>query len=280
MLWSAAAWALTGIHGATFASEGLDKDSPATAVQIGDPITQKKLSDAIVKEARGQNLYSSITDCGAGGLSSAVGEMAGQSGGCDVWLDKVPLKYQGLAPWQIWISESQERMVLAVPKNKWAKFEKLMKMRGVESTVIGKFTNNGRCLVKYSKNAVLDMDMEFLHNGRPIKQQQTRPPRPGVIARSAADEAILSNKKIASARQSPGLAMTHKRTLDLLASPNISSTEFVTQQYDHEVQASSILKPLQGRGKINSDAAVIKPVLQIPKKVWCCLTAYILCTQS
>ena len=105
-----------GIHGATFSSESLSGGSPATAVQIGDPITQKKLSDAIVREARDLGLYSSITDDGAGGLSGSVGEMAKESGGCDVDLGKVPLKYPGLAPWQIWLSESQERMTLAVPK--------------------------------------------------------------------------------------------------------------------------------------------------------------------
>ncbi|MDR3642180.1 MAG: AIR synthase-related protein [Candidatus Doudnabacteria bacterium] len=233
-----------GIHGATFASEGLDKDSPATAVQIGDPITQKKFSDAIVKEARGQNLYHSITDCGAGGLSSAVGEMAGQSGGCEVWLEKVPLKYPGLAPWQIWISESQERMVLAVPKNKWQKLEKLMEARGVEASVFGKFTGSGKCIIKYGKNIVLDMDMDFLHNGRPRHKQISSKPRVGTD----------------TIRPLPHKNDYSDQILRLLQSPNLASTEFVSQQYDHEVQASSVLKPLQGRGKINSEAAVIKPL--------------------
>jgi phosphoribosylformylglycinamidine synthase len=234
-----------GIHGATFSSEGLNKDSPATAVQIGDPITQKKLSDAIVKEARGQNLYNSITDCGAGGLSSAIGEMAGQSNGCEVYLDKVPLKYPGLAPWQIWISESQERMVLAVPKNKWMKFQKLMKSRGVEATIIGKFTSDGKCAVKYGKQIVLDIEMDFLHDGRPIKHQYTR------------------SVPIHGRSKTPinGRATNYNaNTIKLLQRPNIASTEFVSQQYDHEVGGGSVLKPLQGRGKINSEAAVIKPV--------------------
>jgi phosphoribosylformylglycinamidine synthase len=239
-----------GIHGATFSSEGLDKDSPATAVQIGDPITQKKLSDAVVKEARGQNLYNSITDCGAGGLSSAVGEMAGQSEGCEVYLDKVPLKYPGLAPWQIWISESQERMVLAVPKNKWQKFEKLMKARGVEATAVGQFTNSGRCVIKYGKNVVMDMDMEFLHNGRPIKHQSTQ--HTSFPLGERAREGV--NKKDFS-----------DQILKLLSLSNIASNEFISQQYDHEVGASSALKPLQGRGKINSEAAAIKPVLDSKK---------------
>jgi phosphoribosylformylglycinamidine synthase len=252
-----------GIHGATFSSEGLDKDSPATAVQIGDPITQKKLSDAIVKEARGQNLYNSITDCGAGGLSSAVGEMASQAGdpsgssraksrgGCEVLLDKVPLKYPGLAPWQIWISESQERMVLSVPPKRWPKFQKLMEKRGVEATVIGKFTKSGNCTVKYGNRTVLDMEMEFLHDGRPVKNQKTEKPR---IFHPERSEAKSRGKKDYS-----------DQILKLLQSPNIASTEFVNQQYDHEVQASSVLKPLQGRGKINSEASVIKPVLTSKK---------------
>src|SRR5205085_10693972 len=137
---------------------------------IGDPITQKKLSDAICKEARDLNLYNSITDCGGGGLSSAIGEMAKEAGGCLVFLDKVPLKYPGLAPWQIWISESQERMVLAVPAKKWQKFEKLMKSRGVEATVIGKFDSDGKCKIKYNGKNILEIDMDFLHNGRPQKQ--------------------------------------------------------------------------------------------------------------
>ena len=141
-----------GIHGATFSSELLDSGSPATAVQIGDPITQKKMSDALIKEARDLGLYRSITDNGAGGLSSSVAEMAKESGGCLIELDKVPLKYSGLEPWQIWISESQERMTLAIPKSKWKNFEKLMKKRGVEASVIGKFTKSGKCHSAHPKS--------------------------------------------------------------------------------------------------------------------------------
>src|SRR3989338_3513001 len=146
---------LDGIHGATFSSVTLDSNSPAAAVQIGDPITQKKLSDAIVKEARDKNLYNSITDNGAGGISCSVAEMAkevclpaGRQGGAKISLEKVPLKYPGLQPWEIWISESQERMTLAVPKQKWKTFQKLMESRGVEATVIGEFTNSGKIVVE------------------------------------------------------------------------------------------------------------------------------------
>jgi len=154
-----------GIHGATFSSEALDSGSPATAVQIGDPITQKKLSDAVVKEARDLGLYNSITDNGAGGLSCSVAEMAKESGGCYVTLDTVPLKYPGLAPWEIWISESQERMTLAVPKID--EFAELMERRGVEATVIGEFTDSGKCVVDYNGDTVMDLDMDFLHDGSP-----------------------------------------------------------------------------------------------------------------
>src|SRR3989338_6331262 len=117
----------------------MSSGSPATAVQIGDPITQKKLSDVIVKEARDRGLYRSITDNGAGGLSCSVAEMAKESGGCYVRLEQVPTKYPGLAPWEIWISESQARMTLAVPRESWADFSGLMARRGVEATIIGEF---------------------------------------------------------------------------------------------------------------------------------------------
>ncbi len=156
-----------GIHGATFSSVAMDANSPATAVQIGDPITQKKLSDVIVKEARDLNLYDSITDNGAGGHSCSVAEMAKECGGAKVNLEKVPLKYPGLRPWEIWISESQERMTLAVPPKKWPAFKKLLDSRGVEGTLIGEFTDSGRCVVEYQSKKIMDLDMEFLHNGLP-----------------------------------------------------------------------------------------------------------------
>lgn len=241
-----------GIHGATFSSESLDSHSPATAVQIGDPITQKKLSDALVKEARDQGFYSSITDCGAGGLSSAVGEMAQTTGGCEVYLNKVPLKYPGLQPWQIWISESQERMVLAVPQKKWKAFQKLMQKRGVEATAIGKFTNSKKCVVKSGKQTVLDLDMDFLHNGRPTKHQNTQ------------HETRNTKQEVNPKFKIKNLKL---KILELISSPNLSSTDFVATQYDHEVQAGSVLKPLQGRGRVNAEATVTRAVLTSQKGV-------------
>ena len=233
-----------GIHGATFSSEAMDSGSPATAVQIGDPITQKKLSDAVVKEARDLGLYSSITDNGAGGLSCSVAEMAKECGGCEVQLDKVPLKYPGLEPWEIWISESQERMTLAIPEKKWKDFKKLMEKRGVEVTVIGKFTASGKCVVKFKGKTIMDVDMYFLHDGLPVKKIRT--------------------KKIVAKHQEPPLNEKKDWTstvTEMLSRLNISGYDFISRQYDHEVQGTSVIKPVQGRGKINAEVAVVKPVL-------------------
>lgn len=235
---------IDGIHGATFSSEALDPSSPATAVQIGDPITQKKMSDMLVKEARDKGLYASITDDGAGGLSSSVGEMARDTGGCRVELEKVPLKYPGLLPWQIWISESQERMTLAVPRSKWKEFSALAARRGVEATVIGEFTGSGKCIVAYKGKPVVDIDMEFLHEGRPIRFQESETPAAPSVA------PLLSETDAPS-----------EVVLKLLARPNIASTAWIATQYDHEVQAGSVTKPLQGRGRVNAEATVTRPVL-------------------
>jgi phosphoribosylformylglycinamidine synthase subunit PurSL len=239
-----------GIHGATFSSVVLDSTSPATAVQIGDPITQKKLSDAIVKEARDMNLYTSITDNGAGGLSCSVAEMAKECGGAIVDIEKIPLKYPGLKPWEIWISESQERMTLSAPPNKWKKFHKLMESRGVEATVIGKFTDSGKCVVTYKKRKIMDISMEFLHDGLPEHHLTTSP-----------------YSHVYFEPQMPaGLSRT-KIFEDLLGVINLNGFSFISEQYDHEVQASSVLKPLSGRGRINTDAQVFCPVLSSNKAV-------------
>ncbi|KKR62686.1 hypothetical protein A2643_04005 [Candidatus Nomurabacteria bacterium RIFCSPHIGHO2_01_FULL_39_220] len=252
---------LDGIHGATFSSVTLDSNSPAAAVQIGDPITQKKLSDAIVKEARDKNLYNSITDNGAGGISCSVAEMAkevclpaGRQGGAKISLEKVPLKYPGLQPWEIWISESQERMTLAVPKQKWKTFQKLMESRGVEATVIGEFTNSGKIVVEYGNKKVMDLDMEFLHDGLP-KQQLFTSPQPSPKGRE---------NPLPSGGGRGGLNGILE---NLLADKNISGFSFISEQYDHEVQASSVLKPLSGPGRINTDAQVFRPVLNSNKGV-------------
>ncbi|OGG66332.1 hypothetical protein A3D71_04760 [Candidatus Kaiserbacteria bacterium RIFCSPHIGHO2_02_FULL_55_20] len=244
---------LDGIHGATFSSESLSSGSPATAVQIGDPITQKKLSDMLIREARDKGLYSSITDDGAGGLSGSVGEMARESGGALVELEKVPLKYPGLAPWQIWLSESQERMTLAVPKTKWAAFKKICGRHDVEATRIGEFTKSKRCVIRHKGKVISDISLDFLHDGRPVEQQKSAAPR--------------SNHQ-GNALMVAGKQGNHVETLlRMLAGPNVGSISFVSQQYDHEVQGSSVTKPLQGKGRVNADAAVLQPLFDSKKGV-------------
>ncbi len=229
-----------GIHGATFSSLELDENSPVTAVQIGDPFTQKKMLDLLL-EARDIGLYNAITDNGAGGLSSSVGEMAQLSGGCLIELDKCPLKYPGLDPWEILVSESQERMTLAVSPEKVDEFLKLSKTRDVEATVIGNFTDSGKFHVKYGGKTVAYLDMGFLHGGLPVMKLNAR-----WIARKF-EEPVLGAVDLTNALK------------NLLSRLNICSKEYVIRQYDHEVQGGSVVKPLTGDGP--SDAAVIRPLL-------------------
>ncbi len=240
---------LDGIHGATFSSESLSSGSPATAVQIGDPITQKKLSDMLIREARDRGLYSSITDDGAGGLSGSVGEMAQESGGAEVDIEKIPLKYAGLAPWQIWLSESQERMTLAVPKAKWTAFRKVCDKHDVEATRIGEFTKSGRVVIRHKSKIISDISLDFLHDGRPVEQQKSTAPT----------RASLPKKDPA---EGPAQAL-----LRMLSGPNLGSISFISQQYDHEVQGTSVTKPLQGKGRVNADAGVIQPLFDSKKGV-------------
>ena len=232
-----------GIHGATFSSEALDPKSPVTAVQIGDPITQKKLSDVIVKEARDLEMYSSITDNGAGGISCSVAEMAKECNGCHVYLDKVPLKYHGMAPWEIWISESQERMTLAVPGEKIDSFMSLMQSREVEATVIGKFTDSGKCVVEWHGNVVMDIDLDFLHDGVPKKHlvttyTQKTYPEPESSCPESLDATMRS----------------------MLQRKNLCSKEFISIQYDHTVQGGHVLGPVQGTGRVQADATLTKVI--------------------
>jgi len=234
-----------GIHGVTFASGELTGESGAISsrsVQIGNPITEKKLIDAILK-AREQGLYNRITDCGGGGLSSAVGEMAAETG-VRVYLERVPLKYSGLSYTEIWLSESQERMVLAVPPSNVDRLIALCQSEDVEATVIGEFTDNRRLQLFYDGNPVGDLDMEFLHNGLPQLER----------------EAVWEPPQHAEPDfpQPPDLGAD---LLRILGSWNVCSKEWVIRQYDHEVQGSSVLKPLVGVNHDGpSDAAIIKPM--------------------
>ncbi len=231
-----------GIHGATFSSESLSEHSPATAVQIGDPITQKKMGDMLI-EARKLELYTSITDNGAGGLSCSVGEMAKESGGAVIELEKVPLKYAGLQPWEILLSEAQERMTLSVPENRIDQFLELAKRRGVEAAIIGHYTDDGRFKTFYEGQQISDLDMGFLHHGAPKKKMKA------VWKRPQYKEPEFDEPE------------TDWSLKNLLSRLNTCSKELVVRQYDHEVQGSTVVKPLTGaRNDGPSDAAVFWPL--------------------
>jgi len=234
-----------GIHGATFSSEELNENSPVTAVQIGDPITQKRMTDFLLM-ARDRGLYHAITDNGAGGLSSSVGEMASLSGGCEIDLKKAPLKYAGLHPWEILISEAQERMTLAVYPEKIEAFLALAEKMGVEATVLGSFTDSGKFHVRYGDSTVAYLDMDFLHEGLPQMKLQARWTPP-----------------VHPEADFPEPADLGRALKDLLGRLNICSKESVVRQYDHEVQGGSVVKPLVGIADDGpGDAAVLRPLLE------------------
>ncbi len=231
-----------GIHGATFSSVALDEETSSAAVQIGAPIVQRKMQDAL-KEAREAGLYNAITDDGAGGLSSSVGEMSEFSGGCEVDLEKAPTKYPGLQPWELWVSESQERMTVAVPPQKIDEFLDLCRRRDVEATVVGTFTDSGKVHVKYDGKTVLYLNSQFVHKGLPGLK-------------------LIANWR-PILEPEPSLKSDLAETLErILASFNVCSKEWVIRQYDHEVQGASVVKPLVGvKNDGPSDAAIIRPLV-------------------
>jgi phosphoribosylformylglycinamidine synthase II len=234
-----------GIHGVTFASAELTEKSEEIsrpAVQIADPIEEEKLKRAII-EVRDRELASAITDLGGGGLSSAVGETAEKFGcGATVALDKVPLKYQGLAPWEIYISESQERMLLAVPPENLDLVMAVFEQEDVEATAIGTLTAARRLHLKYLGETVADLDMTFLFNTcESIKTAVIETPR-------------LTEPEFAQPQNLTEILMR------LLSAPNIASKERVVRTYDHEVKGNTTLKPLQGKYAGPNDAAVLKPL--------------------
>lgn len=245
-----------GIHGATFSSAELTdthEDEFSHAVQIGSPIEEKKVLDLIVR-ARDYNdggvrrcLFSSITDCGAGGLSSAIGEMA-EGLGAEVDLEKVPLKYAGLRYDEIWISESQERMVLAVSPGDVDKLLALAEAEEVEATAIGRFTENGRLTIRYCGHVVGELDLRFLHEGLPkselIAEWEKPDPAAGASTASVSDPVAIGAE-----------------LLRRLAQLNIASKHWLIHQYDHEVQSRTSVRPLVARHEGPSDAAVIRPRL-------------------
>lgn len=236
-----------GIHGATFSSAELTDqhaDEFSHAVQIGNAIEEKKLLDAmlIARDHPGGCLYSAVTDCGAGGLSSAIGEMGAELG-VVVDLEKVPLKYTGLRYDEIWISEAQERMVFAVPRENIEKFLAAFTNEEVEATVIGEFTADRNLTARYNSTVVGELQMHFLHEGLPR------------ISRVATWSA---EKNIAPRPDHITDLKTH--LLQTLASLNVASKEWIIRQYDHEVQGRSVIKPLVGPGFGPSDAAVLRPL--------------------
>jgi phosphoribosylformylglycinamidine synthase len=234
-----------GIHGATFSSVELTDQSEHVsggAVQIGNAVAEKMMLDVIL-QARDRGLYRAITDCGAGGFSSAVGEM-GERTGAEVWLDRAPLKYAGLSYTEIWISEAQERMVLAVPPDNWREFHALCAAEGVEATIIGRFTDTRRLVLKYQDQLVGELSMSFLHEGRPPVIRDAIYTPPPVVPRAVRAQARYDDDLRA-----------------ILSSLNVCSKHWVIRQYDHEVQAGSVVKPLVGAACDGpSDAAVLRPL--------------------
>jgi phosphoribosylformylglycinamidine synthase len=241
-----------GLRGATFSSMTMDAQTgevSGASVQIGAPITEKGLIEVVVR-ARDEKLYSAITDCGAGGLSSAVGEMASDLGGV-IELEDVRLKYPGLQPWEIWLSEAQERMVLAVPAQHIERVKAICALYDVEFTDIGVLADSGRLVVRYGGKTVLDLDNHFLHHG--IPQRRLQAVIPSRVSACPEDDccrgSFTENLDYTSA------------LLDLLAHPNIASKAAVVRIYDHEVQGGTVVKPLTGVNNDGpSDAVVLRPV--------------------
>jgi phosphoribosylformylglycinamidine synthase len=233
-----------GIHGATFSSGEITHEYESIfshAVQIGNAITEKTMLDVLV-QANEAGLYDAITDCGAGGLSSAVGEM-GKDLGAEVDLEKVPLKYTGLNYTEIWISEAQERMVIAVKPENLKAITKIFDDENVDSTVIGRFTDDKKLILRYNGEKVAEMDMDFLHDGVPKYSR----------------EAVWKNPELSEP------SITEKdnyndELLRILSCYNVASKEWVIRQYDHEVQGTSVVKPLVGVTNDGpGDGAVIRP---------------------
>ncbi|MBI5584210.1 MAG: phosphoribosylformylglycinamidine synthase [Deltaproteobacteria bacterium] len=236
-----------GIHGVTASSEVYSASTPAGHVQIGDPYTQKKMHDFLL-EARDAGLIAYITDNGGGGLSSSVGESARSSKGCEVHLDRVPLKYEGLDQWEIWISESQERMTVGLKPENWDRFQALARKHDVESTVIGDYTASGKVHLLYRGRTCGYVDLEFLEADFPqwTFEAEWQPPEQRGFCEPVFQEpddygTLLQN---------------------ILARPNIASKSWIARQYDHEVQGGSVLKPLTGRYRdVPGDAVVLRPHL-------------------
>ncbi len=239
-----------GLRGATFSSMTMDAQTgvvSGASVQIGDAITEKGLLD-VIRLARDRKLYHAITDCGAGGLSSAVGEMSRHTG-ASVDLKLVRLKYPGLTPWEIWLSEAQERMVLAVPEAHLPDIQELCDAYDVELTNIGAFTTTNRLVVSYDGKIVLDLDNDFLHDGIPTRSLVAKCP-------AVSDKTTHAKRKVPKAVDYE----LDKLLFALLSHPNIASKEATVRIYDHEIQGATVVKPMAGiEADGPSDACVLKP---------------------
>ncbi|MDR1492534.1 MAG: phosphoribosylformylglycinamidine synthase subunit PurL [Planctomycetaceae bacterium] len=253
-----------GIHGATFSSAELTSESDSIsggAVQIGNAITEKMTLDVLL-EARDRRLFHAVTDCGAGGFSSAIGEM-GEKIGAEVDLENAPLKYQGLSYTEIWISEAQERMVLAVPPEKWDELKQLCGSEGVEAVVLGTFCPTGRLHLKYRGATVADLDMRFLHKGRPhvVRDAVYEPPSVQPLRKKLSENSSDNNDPKCLTFDENDNCCT-RTLLRILASPNVASKYKIVRQYDHEVQGGSVIKPLVGKKNDGpGDASAIRPRL-------------------
>jgi phosphoribosylformylglycinamidine synthase II len=234
-----------GLRGATFSSMEMTHETSAiagSAVQIGHPIHEKQCLEAILI-ARDEGLYTAITDCGAGGLSSAIGEM-GADLGADVHLERVPLKYPGLSPWEIWLSEAQERMVLAVPPAHWPRLQAICEALEVEATALGTFTGQGQLKLYYGERLAGQLATDFLHDGLPRRHLRAEWQPPPI-----------------SEPDRPLAADLTAELLALLALPDTRSKEDVVRRYDHEVQGGTVVKPLVGRANAGpGDASVLAPL--------------------
>ncbi len=231
-----------GIHGVTESSLEFSEEITSGHVQIGDPFTQKKVQDFIL-EARDGGLLKLVWDLGGGGLSSAVGETAEFSGGCVLDLEKAPLKYEGLKPWEILVSESQERMLLGIDPEKFSELKVLADKHDVEISQMGRFTESGFFQVNYGDEIVAYLDLDFLHDGFPRYELEAvwEPPD-------------LGEPKLASTPE------PETTFLEILGRPNIAAKKWIQRQYDHEVQGNTVVKPLVGENPVESDASVIKPL--------------------
>ncbi len=242
-----------GIHGATLASgEMTDRTIQvnASAVQIGNAIEEKRTFDAIL-EARDKNIIHAIQDCGAGGFSSAIGEM-GEQTGVTINLEKAPLKYEGLYPWEIWVSESQERMVLAVAKSKLKELLQICKKYNVEVCVLGKFDGKKKLTVLYDEDIVCNLDMKFLHHGLPQRHMIGKKP--------TSLEALEIEPK-----QPTSNTAWNSLLAKIVSHGNICSKESIGRLYDHSVQGTNDLQPYSGEYNDGpNDAVILRPLLDKP----------------